>query len=438
MRRITVAVAAFLMTASFAVSSASAVDNANTARESGFLKPAEYPAATYETASIEEESSSCSPTTAGRELCVTTGSSEDASTAPHETPASGVAPPEAGRSAKANELVCSSAPADYTYDRFNSCLGNHPINITELKDGKPVGSAVLQVSTHLNLDRAKLNWKETIRVKHVSFQGNLTTNSFHVAFTAGCNRSCKMTKASPWTGQLSLAPEQTLSGDVEYNVATPNSGFNGGITTNYKINVMQAGTVPVQPNAAWSNPRNIRCDDEVSSVPGCVYPHIAPELVLPLSTYKEAAATYLFQQQYSDHPWGTKDAPLHRLADIDAQEANRESTCVVAAEGAVETPELFVRKTSEIPDDSCDEYPFAASVEGGTPGAYCNDVDFELVDGKWIYAQANSTKPLTKEAQCSRGHVPLGPNTAAGQELGRQVQAQRMIDFDAFTVLIPE
>ncbi|SCK63559.1 hypothetical protein YUWDRAFT_07030 [Streptomyces sp. AmelKG-D3] len=328
-------------------------------------------------------------------------------------------------------------PTEYTYDRFGSCLGNRPINITELKDGKPVGSALLHVSSRLSLDRAKLSWKESVRIKYESFEGKLTTNTFHIAFTAGCNRSCKMATASPWTGQLSLAPNQTLSGDVEYNVATPNSGFNGGITTSYKINVMQAGTVPVQPNATWSNPRTIRCDDEVSSVPGCVYPHITPELVLPLSTYKEAAATYLFQQQYSDYPLGTKAAPLHRLADIDAQEVNRNSTCVVAAEGAVETPELFVRKSSRIPDDSCDEYPFAASVEGGTPGAYCNDVEFELVNGEWIYAQANSTKPLSKEARCSRGHVPLDLNSAAGQELGRLVQAQRMIDFDAFTVRIP-
>ncbi|MFL3871341.1 hypothetical protein LT966_32825 [Streptomyces griseobrunneus] len=419
---------------SFAASSASAVEDSHTVKESGLLRPAEYPGAAFDTASINEESASCSPMTAGRELCVTQESS--ATNYPRSATASAGALTKAASNG-ANELVCSTAPTEYTYERFGSCLGNRPINITELKDGKPVGSALLYVSSRLNLDRAKLSWKESIRVKYESFEGKLTTNTFHIAFTAGCNRSCKMATASPWAGQLSLTPNQTLSGDVEYNVATPNSGFNGGITTNYKINVMQAGTVPVQPNATWSNPRTIRCDDEVSSVPGCVYPHIAPELVLPLSTYKEAAATYLFQQQYSDHPLGTKAAPLHRLADLDAQEANRDSTCVVAAEGTVETPELFVRKSSRIPDDSCDEYPFAASVEGGTPGAYCNDVEFELANGEWIYAQANSTKPLSKEARCSRGHVPLDLNTAAGQELGRLVQAQRMIDFDAYTVRIP-
>lgn len=435
LRKMAVGIAAFLLTVSFAASSASAFENPNTNRESGILRPAEFPATAFDTASIKEESSSCSPTTAGRELCVTQGSS--ATNSPHATTASAVALTEAAPNSGANELVCSTAPTEYTYDRFGSCLGNRPIKLTELKDGNPVGSALLHVSSRLILDRAKLSWKESISIKYESFEGKLTTNTFHVAFTAGCNKSCKMTTASPWTGHLSLAPKQTLSGDVEYNVATPNSGFNGGITTNYKINVMQAGTVPIQPNATWSNPRTIRCDDEVSNVPGCVYPHITPELVLPLSTYKEAAATYLFQQQYSDHPLGTKDEPLHRLANLDAQEANRDRTCVVAAEGAVETPELFVRKSSKIPDDSCDEYPFAASLEGGTPGAYCNDVEFELVDGEWIYAQANSTKPLFKEAQCSRGHVPLDLNSAAGQELGRLVQAQRMIDFDAYTVRIP-
>jgi hypothetical protein len=157
-----------------------------------------------------------------------------------------------------------------------------------------------------------------------------------------------------------------------------------------------------------------------------------------LSQYGEAAATCLFQQQYSNYAWGTEEEPLHRLANEAAQQANRDSTCVVAAEGAVDTPELFVRKTSRIPDDSCDEYPFAASIEGGTPGEFCNDVEFELVDGKWIYDNANPSKPWTQEANCTRGHVPFDLNRNAGGALGRLVQNERIIDFDAYTVTVTE
>ncbi|MFF8036409.1 MULTISPECIES: hypothetical protein [unclassified Streptomyces] len=335
-------------------------------------------------------------------------------------------------------LVCSSGPSTYTYDRFNSCLGAHPINITEIKDGKPTGTADLQVTARMALNPTSLTWKESIEIKYLKFSGNLTTTTFGISFNASCDRSCSMTVASPWAGERSISPGTTVSGDVTFGVGTPNSGFNGGITTKYQVRVSQDGTIPVQPNTSWTNPWKIRCDNQVGEQPGCVYAQVKPNLVLPLSRYGQAAATYLFQQQYSNAPLGTEAQPLHRIADEKAQQTNRDTTCVVAAEGAVDTPELFVRKTSRIPDDSCDEYPFAATMEGGTPGEFCNDVEFELVDGKWIYHNANPSKPLNEEASCTRGHVPFDLNRDAGGELGRLVTSQRIIDFDAYTVTIPE
>ncbi|MDY0813007.1 hypothetical protein [Kitasatospora purpeofusca] len=43
------------------------------------------------------------------------------------------------------------------------------------------------------------------------------------------------------------------------------------------------GAPPIQPNINWSNLRKIRCDNAVGQYPGCVYPDVRDNLVLPLS-----------------------------------------------------------------------------------------------------------------------------------------------------------
>lgn len=247
-----------------------------------------------------------------------------------------------------------------------------------------------------------------------------------------------MAAESPWEGHKSIAPGQTLSGDVTYTVGTPNSGFNGGITTKYEMDFTQAGTIPIKTGTGWTNGWKIRCDNEVGKYPGCVYAGVTPEFEVSESEYAQAAATYRFQQEYSNYKWGTPSEPLRRLANEGAQQKNRDRTCVTAAEWNEDTPELFVYNHSTMPDDSCDEYPFAASQAGGAPGYLCNDVEFELVDGTWIARNANPSKPWTKEAPCTRGHVPELLNERVGGELGRLTQDVRILDWDPYTVTITE
>ncbi|MFE1050749.1 hypothetical protein ACFW5S_34255 [Streptomyces olivaceus] len=432
---------ALLIATAFPLEAAHAEEGPTTLAESGTLRVPvqERASATREISPVADLEFSCSPSTVDRELCVSVGvpSGQEEASASASNAGAEMRRESAVRASE-SELACSTGQLDYAYDRFNSCLGNFPVHITEIKDGKPVGTALMQVTAQMSLKQNSLTWKENIQIKYLEAAGNLTTTTFGISFAASCDKTCSMTAASPWAGEQSIRPGQTISGDVTFGVGTPNSGWNGGITTQYQMRFSQAGTIPLQPNTSWTNPQKIRCDDEVDGTASCVYPHVKPNLELPLSKYGEAAATYLFQQQYSTHAWGTQEEPLHRLANEQAQQDNRDRTCVVAAEGTLDTPELFVRKSSTIPDDSCDEYPFAASMEGGTPGAFCNDVEFELVDGEWIYHNANPSKPWTEEAPCSRGHVPFELNRNAGGELGRLVKSQRIIDLDGYTVNITE
>jgi hypothetical protein len=156
---------------------------------------------------------------------------------------------------------------------------------------------------------------------------------------------------------------------------------------------------------------------------------IASDLVLSLSEYGAAAATEAFMEQRFIDAWGTAANPLHRLADSTAQAKNRTATC--------ETPPFVPVDGSVVPNDSCDEYPFAASYEGGTVGGLCAEiVRQQRIDGTWYFFDASPNKPTTFNGPCVRSHAPLNENTAVGGELGRLVQADRILDHDAYTVTV--
>jgi hypothetical protein len=89
-----------------------------------------------------------------------------------------------------------------------------------------------------------------------------------------------------------------------------------------------------------------------------------------------------------------------------------------------------------VPTDSCDEYPFAKTYEGGTPGGLCADIAPLFEEGQWQIYEANPNKPVTGTEKCVRGHVPLGENEGAGGELGRFTQAQRVLDLDSYSVTL--
>jgi hypothetical protein len=88
--------------------------------------------------------------------------------------------------------------------------------------------------------------------------------------------------------------------------------------------------------------------------------------------------------------------------------------------------------------DSCDEFPFAATYEGGTPGGLCADIVVLLEDGQWQVYEANPNKPVTLQEPCVRGHVPFPANSAVGGALGRFAQLQRVLDVEKYSMYVTE
>ncbi|WP_144385121.1 hypothetical protein [Streptomyces sp. SAJ15] len=110
-------------------------------------------------------------------------------------------------------------------------------------------------------------------------------------------------------------------------------------------------------------PESSRKDAELSGY-GCVIGQIRALLDMPLSRYGEAAATYWFGQAALVDQWGTPGNPLSRNKDEGAAKANRYRTCE-------EGTSIPFYPQDDIQDDSCDEYPFAGTFEGGTDGGQC-------------------------------------------------------------------
>ncbi|MGW9175865.1 NucA/NucB deoxyribonuclease domain-containing protein [Streptomyces decoyicus] len=280
----------------------------------------------------------------------------------------------------------------------------------------------MEVSSSMTLSGT--TWSENVSVKLAKVTGNV--KSLNIAFDADCTSACKMAKKRPWAGATTLRKGQQASGKVTYK-ATPPQGGSETLKTKYHMYVTMTGAIPVRPNTNWENPQRIRCDKEVGNGAGCVYPDIRANFALSLRKYGAAAATYLWAQQNLPDKWGDRTS-LRRMANEAAAEANRRRTC---KDGTFD-------EISEVPNDSCDEFPFAKTYDGGTRGELCADILPRRENGKWFVYEARADKPVKGTEKCVRGHVPLPVNTAAGGELGRFAVTQRVLDTEKYTMTVTE
>ncbi|MFD7973443.1 DNA/RNA non-specific endonuclease [Streptomyces clavifer] len=423
MRRRIALLSAFLVSTVLSLGSAHAEENTTAIVDSGtFPISAQQPTAAVaqETAPIANIEFSCSPVTREREICLSAGP---------PTQEGGKTASLLSASESASDLTCSAMPTEveYKYSRFGACLGNFPITVTETKNGVPVGHASLQVTAQMTLDPKSLTWKESIVMRYLGFSGELTTTTFGVSFNAACNRSCSMVTASPWEGNQKISPLQTLTGEVAYRVGTPNSGFNGGITTDYRMRFTQAGTIPIDTDASWTNPRQIRCDNtagDAAGTPssGCVIPSVPA--VVPMTAQSSdpggAVAAYQWAQQNLNDGWG-KGKPLTRVTSGVADRTN-------LACGS------FQALTDLVATDTCGAFPFAEALQGGIDGAQCVEVIPHLGNGEWDTYVLGDSRELDRTKPCVRAHVSADDKRFADTQLVKGFANQRVINFDQFEV----
>jgi hypothetical protein len=264
---------------------------------------------------------------------------------------------------------------------------------------------------------------ESDSVTFVSATG-AANQSGTVTFTNACGSACK---ALTGTQVFVMAPGQVKTGISLSYLDNPAAGNQDLFDTSYTFSFLPPG-VPLLHPATWSTPDDIRCDNQLAPRGvGCVVPDYIPDLPLSVATYGAAAMNVSYGEDFlPGTPGLTTTTPLTR-GNPALSQVNPDAIC----------DSTFTPLNGIVPTDSCDEYPFASSEQGGGNLGYTGAACLDIIP----YNNAGTWEPLflntyTGDQHCLRGHVPLALNTAVGSALGAFYTTQRMLQGDPCTVSI--
>ncbi|MEU9233501.1 DNA/RNA non-specific endonuclease [Streptomyces subrutilus] len=336
------------------------------------------------------------------------------------------APQSTAPQALAASGSCSvSGVGNYSYARFSYCVsGLNVVYILRDGNGVEIGRGTLEVATSATLPASGTTWNEQVTVKMTAAQGDVTALS--VKFRSACTAGCKATKNAPWwTGNLTVG-QSPLTGTVTYSSA-PAAGAVAEFSTSYQMYVTMPGATITDPNASWTNPRKIRCDDAVggTSTAGCAIPSEMPVVAMKATSSDPggAIAAYDWAQKNLDGGWGKKGSPLTR------------STIGVAARTAA-TCSGFTAQTDLVDADSCGDFPFGEVSEGGTAGNRCVNVIPHLDNGEWATYVLNDAHVLDRTSPCVQAHVTPTDKQFADTQLADGFRDQRIIHADKFELTL--
>lgn len=327
--------------------------------------------------------------------------------------------------------ACSLVKFEYRWTRTGGQCGSVEVQYILYDEyGKVLGTGLLDVSTTLHTKWNSTELSEDIRVAVTQVTDAVKT--LNVKFRTDCTAGCLATQRAPWYGNTALGVGSApATGTVSYSGVIPAGGTRTSFQTQYQMYVTTAGSIPVDPSASWMPPAGaiIRCDSEMPTTSGCVMPsdddEKAPTLVYNLSDPKhgQAAAAYELGMRL-------RGSNLFHGANKDVADTNRKKTC-----GSLSSKK-FVNLYPDIPKaDSCDEFPFASTQEGGTDGALCAEITPTLVNGVWTTPPTDPSNPVTNQ-QCIRAHMSLSANSSAGGRFGSFKGRNRIISGDAFRMVI--
>jgi hypothetical protein len=266
-------------------------------------------------------------------------------------------------------------------------------------------------------------WFDELQLTFVGYTGELS--NLEVDASTDCGNCRIESNAHAFGGFVPISLGQTLTGEFDYSFVPLPVGYVTGWTFSYEG--QRPGAISIGP-ATEPAPDTLRCDDEVGVTSACVFANFTPELQVPIDVYGAAAINIGFANVYLPDGWGYLQ-PIARLADENVANDNRNWVC---KDGT------FVKYPAYVPDDSCDEFSFAASYMSArflnVPGADCAEIMALYNASTGSYDLYQIRKPLTFAERCVRGHVRNADNGAVGLLLGRFTQDQRLLDGDYYYV----
>ncbi|MGW7674412.1 hypothetical protein ACWGJX_46435 [Streptomyces sp. NPDC054775] len=325
----------------------------------------------------------------------------------------------------------SNADGQWYGNRVIQCLIDPviPYTYTDIETGAVLGTAKFALAQEIDLSTTSLQWTETDQLTLLEEEGKAV--GLMATWNATCSSGCSPTVNEPWSPSTPMVVGETLKGAMSFTDA-PGSIYDYA-DEEYSLAISQPNAV-VTRSLNWG-PAEVRCDSgvSISGSAGCVTPWYTPKLTISRGSYGSSADMINWAQNNLPGHWGLDGVgqPLHRLQSSTQQASNRSAICGTSK----------FTKDPNIPQDSCDEFPFAGTYESGA----LNGVDNGNSCAQVTAIQAGSTGILavdwptistlgspTLAESCVRGHIPGPLNSDAGSAYGNFVTAMRLADDDPF------
>ena len=153
------------------------------------------------------------------------------------------------------------------------------------------------------------------------------------------------------------------SGSVSYGSRLTVGEFEEDMVSTYTLDY-EALPFIKESNDSWNSPISYRCDNGVAQTgsAGCVIPNAAPTLDLSIKQAGASAAMFKWAQEHMTEHWGLqgKGSALTRASGTVGDD-NRGVVC----DSSFRRQGTVVVKGGRNDVDSCDEFPFAATVQSG-------------------------------------------------------------------------
>jgi hypothetical protein len=319
-------------------------------------------------------------------------------------PAAAAAGPVGGSTTSVLDECSNDARSIWISDRYEACFSSF-LNITYFPIGRP--DRVIGEIDFLTLQYAYgatgNDWVFVASFQKVHETGDTLGSVMTGSFD--CSGACTLYSADPINFSVDGAFSETF--EAVYLTTINGSGQAGFATSSLTIDVNKPNYTTLGPAPVSTMPR-IRCDTMFANG-GCVYPDYMPPPFFVDSGLYPDVAEHIVTAQQSGAPGA--DIPLTRITSPNRILDNRNTACP-------DRP----RPTGM----SCDEYPFASTVEGAASNPDAGrTMPWCQID--WLPSYVDS-------AAWSACILDNWENVGVGSDLGQYYQDNRIIDGDRFFV----
>ena len=246
-------------------------------------------------------------------------------------------------------------------------------------------------------------------------------------FTNGCGGCSGVTTQYPFATPQVIPYQHAVASNDNLSDNPAPDAVDGSIGVDW-IYSIDCGSCVSAGSSTITSPLGVRCDFQsgVNGYPGCVIPTFIPTLAMRgyAGQNTSTAFVYYMQSNNVDH-WGRypNGRLLDRLNNKSQADINRRAMCSGFVSVGL--------------NDSCDEFPFAATYESGNlqglSPSQCSQIYPASYNGAtgWNYV---AYPGYSNTQHCGIGHVQLNDNTTAGGWYGNLIQSARLLDNDPFWI----